>query len=561
MAEKIAVQLTAPQGGIDNPNLSGGVYEITSGWHPYSHSLAEPMLSGTIVRNNSNKPSRVINASLLTSYSDDFYHRIHISPSQLDLGNIASTQEVTFYVWNAHFTQKRLTAIAGISEGLVLEGKKAPYDYQALEEQTYKLTVTPDGSSVIDDSIVFAFDEERPSIIITGDRIVAFAFMPNWQDGITETLEWSTDILTSESGFEQRSALYLTPRRTFEADFILHQNERQYFNNMMSWGARNWAIPLWHYIQTLNVAAQQGDNFIGCTTQDIEFSEGGLILLYRDFTTYEIAEVSAISEDGLTLKRPLQADWKKGTRLYPAKSAYFAKQPSLSRKTDNLQLASITFFIDDTNPFKGVAPEETYLGFPVFMMKPEESNDLTSQYQRLLETIDNKMALPSMFDKSTYSFLVQSYRWLGMGRTEQRQFREFIYFLNGQQKTAWIPSHADDLTVVDIVSATEPVLVIAPCGYKRFASNDADKKHLVIYLNDGTHYFRKIIDSEAIDGKERLAMDSPLGKQLQPSDIRRICYMRLCRSNSDSVEISHVTDSEGLAASQLTFKRVRDNEL
>lgn len=65
MAEKIAVQLTAPQGGIDNPNLAAGVYEITSPWHPYSQTLAEPALSGKIIRNNSNNPSRVINASYL----------------------------------------------------------------------------------------------------------------------------------------------------------------------------------------------------------------------------------------------------------------------------------------------------------------------------------------------------------------------------------------------------------------------------------------------------------------------------------------------------------------
>lgn len=561
MALKLAVKLSQPLGGIDNPQLSNGVYQLTSQWHPYSQSLAGKALSGKITRHSSSKPSRVIRAAMLTSYSDDFYHRVHVSPHNLALGNIASTQEVTFYVWNAHLTKKRLTAITGISEGLVLTGKEAPYDYQALEEQRYLLTVTPDGSSVIDDTLTFVFDNEHPSLIITGDRIVAFVFMPNWEDGITETLEWSTDVLSSESGFEQRSALYLTPRRRIESDFIFHGSQRQAFNNMMSWGARNWAIPLWFYIQTLTTDHAQGDDVIHCATQGIEFSEGGLVILYRDFLTYEIVEVATVNADSITLKRPIQADWSAGTRIYPAKSGYFLKQPSIKRKTDSLQLASIEFFIDDTNPYAAQAPIETYQGYPVFMLRPAESSDLTGQYKRLLETVDNKMALPLVFDKSTYSFLAQGYRWLGMGREEQQQFRALIYFLNGQQKALWIPSHADDLTVIDPVMATEPVLVIEACGYTRFASNDPDKKHIVIYLNDGTYYFRKIIDSEAIDNKERLALDSPLGKQLQPSDIERICFMRLCRSNSDKVEIKHVTDSEGVASSKLTFKRVRDNEL
>lgn len=549
------------KGGINNPLLARELYGLSNVWLPYPQAKISQAIIGHVNRTMAQAFKRTITGSLPLRYSDIFYNRIHITPNTINLGNIASTQEVSFYVWNAHFIKKRLTAITGMSDGLILEGKQAPYDYQALEEQRYTLTVTPDGSSVIDDSIVFIFDEERPTVIVTGDRIVAFAFMPNWEDGITESLQWSTDILSSESGFEQRSALYLTPRRTLEADFILHQNERQYFNNMMSWSARNWAIPLWFYVQSLNTALSQGDTFIACTTQDIEFVEGGLVLLYRDLFTTEIAEIEAVSSSGLTLKRPLQMDWNKGTRIYPAKSAYFTKQPSLSRKTDNLQLTSIEFFIDDNNFFNSAAPTDTYQDYPVFMLRPEESSDLSSQYQRLLETVDNNVALPLIFDKSGYSFLVQSYRWLGMGRAEQHQFRALIYFLNGQQKALWIPSHGDDLTVVDIVSATEPVLVIASCGYTRFASNDPDKKHIIIYLNDGSYYFRKIIDSEAIDGKERLALDSPLGKQLQTSDIQRICYMRLCRSNSDKVEITHLTDSKGVASSQLTFKRVRDNEL
>lgn len=556
----IASQITAPIGGIGNPLLTKGFNQVTTKWFPYSHSIASNTLSGAIIRNSSNKPSKAIKASAITSYSDDYYHCVHIAPNDITLGNVVSTQEIVFYVWNAHFSPKRLIAIEGVSDGLIVEGKQAPYTYQALEEQTYKLTITPDGSSIINDQIHFNFNDERPSLTVTGDRIVAFAFMPNWSEGMTERLEWSTDILASESGFEQRSALYLTPRRTLSAEFIIHANERQYFNNMMAWGAKSWAIPLWPYIQTLKQCVKQGDLFIACTTKNIEFLAGGLVFLYRDFEQYEIAQITQVKADGLTLKRPLQTEWASGTRIYPAKSAYFSKQPSLNRKTDNLQLASIEFFVDDTNPFEALAPSTSYQGYPVFMLRPDESDDLTTQYQRLLETLDNNMALPLVHDVSGYSFLIQSYKWLGMGREERHQFRELIYFLNGQQKALWIPSHADDLTVIDTITATEPVLIIKACGYTRFAKHDPDKRHIVIYLNDGTYYFRKIIDSEAITGKERLALDSTLGKQLQPSDINRICFMRLCRSNSDVVEINHITDSEGVASSQLTFKRVRDNE-
>ena len=35
---------------------------------------------------------RVIASRASLSYSDDFYHRIHVNPAELDLGNVVSTQ-------------------------------------------------------------------------------------------------------------------------------------------------------------------------------------------------------------------------------------------------------------------------------------------------------------------------------------------------------------------------------------------------------------------------------------------------------------------------------------
>lgn len=555
---KIGFTVTMPQGGAINPYLSNGEYQES--WYPYSESMSAGILDTTITRNFPvNVASRNINGYTTTSYDDDFYNRIHIMPSKIELGNVVSSQEFTLYVWNAHFTKKRLTAINGISEGLIVEGKQAPYTYQALEEQTYKLTVTPDGSSSIDDTLTWNFNDETPSIIITGDRIVAFSFMPNWSEGMTERLEWSTDILTSQSGFEQRAALYLSPRRYFESEFIFHQNERQYFNNMMSWGAKVWAIPLWPYVQFINKPIAKNDTVIYCNTKGIEF--GGLVLLWRDTFSYEIAEVTSVNTNSLTLKRPLQNDWDTGTRVYPAKPAMFNNQPSLSRKTDQLQTATIEFRLTENSPYDSLPPVTTYLGYPVLELRPDESEDLTSSYQRLLSTLDNGMALPKVTDLSGYSFFLQSYRWLGMGREERHQFRGLAYYLNGRQKALWISSHADDLTIADIISATEPVLTINDCGYTRFAKNDTDKKHIAIYLTDGSVLYRKIINSESLGVNERLALDSPLGQQIKPEQVSYISFIRLCRSNSDTLEINHLTDSEGVATSQLTFRRVRDNEL
>ncbi|ECV8069637.1 hypothetical protein ABQ22_25065, partial [Salmonella enterica subsp. enterica serovar Typhimurium] len=47
-----------------------------------------------------------------------------------------------------------------------------------------------------------------------------FLPLPNWKDGVTERIEWQTDVMISESGAEQRRPIRLHPRRSFEATFL-----------------------------------------------------------------------------------------------------------------------------------------------------------------------------------------------------------------------------------------------------------------------------------------------------------------------------------------------------
>jgi hypothetical protein len=74
---------------------------------------------------------------------------------------------------------------------------------------------------------------------------------------------------------------------------------------------------------------------------------------------------------------------------------------------------------------------------------------------------------------------------------------------------------------------------------------------------------RRITGASELDldtGVERLAVDAPWGVTVDPVDVTRICWMTLCRMDSDTVELRHITDSEGVAQTELIFRGVRDDE-
>lgn len=558
----------APIGGVDNASLTSAylAFEATL-WPPHFSQIrrvAAALLAShfPVVA----AAARSISTQVARSYADDFYYRVHVTPQSLDLGNVVSTQTTTVRIWNAHFEPRTLDTIDGAAEGIVIGGQPSPpLLVQPLAELRYDVSVTPDGQPTLDTTIAWTFDNaEAPGLRITANRIIAWAFAPDWADGVRERLEWLTEVLQSESMAEQRTAQRIAPRRTFSAPVMVDGRERQLLDlQLFDWGARIWALPIWPDIQLLATPIALGATRINCQTADLDFVEGGLAMLQGETAfALEVVQILAIDVAGLDLQRGTQQAWPAGTRLYPARSAQLTEEPSRTRLTDMAESLDVSFLVMDACDWPEVMPTTLYRGWPVLESRPDESEDLTNQYARLLSTLDSGYALPRSTDFAGRAMPVRAWRWLDLGRAERGALRSLLYALRGQQKALWIPTHADDLTLVDIALSTATTLDIAYCGYTRFAQAKAGRRDIRIELRSGAAYHRRITGSTEITADiERLSIDSALGVAIAPADVLRISWMTLSRGNDDAVEIDHITDSEGVASCELTFRGVRDDDI
>ncbi|OWJ91122.1 hypothetical protein B6S59_25460 [Pseudomonas sp. A46] len=500
------------------------------------------------------------------SYVDDFYNRIHISPKELRLGNVASTQSVPVYIWNAYFETRTLEAIEGLDEGVLLDGEpEPPLLFGPLQEREWQLSVTPAGQPTLDLVIDWQFSGgDVVGLHVTANRIVAWAFVPDWQDGILERLTFATDILQSESAVEQRRAIRLAPRREFEAPMYVEGRERQLLDLMLfGWGERLWALPIWHEIQLLQEDLAIGADFIPCSTEHLDFHADGLALLRSESAfVCETVEVDEVTPAGLQLKRSMLQGWPAGSRLYPARTAQLVEQPSLTRLTDQAIQADVRFLVMEPCDWPAVLPSTLYRGRPVFDATPDESEDLSATFARLTSTFDQGGGLPLTTDTAARGLTVLGQRWLDLGRAARGELRSFIYAMNGRQKAVWVPTHAGDLTLAGTVTSVATVIDIDLIGYTRFAAARPGRRDIRIQLTDGAVFFRRILAATELDADtERLSLNAALGRLVEPSDVARISWMVCCRFDSDTVEIEHQTDSEGVASSAFTFRETRDDEL
>lgn len=562
----ITQRLSSARGGVVNANLGNFLDGFRlDNWPPHEEVVSRSPRVTMVTAFPVSTAPRAIPSQVIGGYTRDFYNQVHISPIQLDLGNVVSTQTSAVRVWNAYLNPMTLQDIRDLPEGVQLSGQgTVPLLFKPLQERSWQMAVTPDGQPTLDDKLVWHFSGGVDAALrITANRIIAWSFIPDWGESVIERLSTSTGLLASESGVEQRRNMRLAPRREFEARLFVEGRERQLLDlSLYGWGSRIWALPIWPDVQQLKTGIASGALRVSCDTRSLDFRVGGLAML-RGETAFdqEVVEIRSLDGSGLDLARPLQRSWSQGTRLYPVRTARLSEQPSLVRLNDRVQSASVKFLLMEPSDWNAALPGTLYRGWPVLEMRPDESAELTQGFQHLLSVLDNGMALPLYTDTAGRALPVLNHRWMGLGREERAAFRALVYGLRGQQKAIWVPTHADDLTLMAEVSDVSSTIDVANVGYSRFAQARPGRSDIRIELVDGSVWYRRITSASELDGEtERLALDAVFGRRILPSQVARISWLALCRGNSDSVELEHVNDSEGLARSALTFRGVRDDE-
>lgn len=531
-------------------------------WQPFDQATS------LLIQHNlkSNLPvdanPRPIIFSKSLSYFDDYYNRIHIAPSVLELGNVASEQVSRVDIWNAYLVPKVLQSIDGLQEGIAVSGQdNPPVGFTALQERSWDVSILPDGPSTIDADVIWQFGTDQALLHITGTRIVAFGWLVDWSKPVSESLQWLTDILQSQTGYEQRRSLRLTPRISYEAELLIYDTERQYFElAMMGWGAKTFALPIWNQQQWLKTAHSIGGLIVYCDTSHRNFRANRLAILRgQNAFDNETIEIESVLADRLILKRPLQKSWAKGTCLSPAVTAQMTSQPNLIKRTDRMMRTSVAFTVTEAVDHSKALPTTIYRNYPVLEEKPNEQNDLTHSYERLLAQLDNKTGFSLQKDLAQAAFSLYQYDWMTYGRIQQANLRALFYALRGSQKAIWLPTFSNDLTVKAVITASSQTFDIQWCGYTRFAQKQLGRQDIQITLRNKTVLYRRITSATEVNSTtERLAVNQAFTNQINVKDILNISFISLCRLSNDTLTFEHINDSDGIAKASVTWRGVRE---
>lgn len=394
-----------------------------------------------------------------------------------------------------------------------------------------------------------------------------FSFRANWKEPMAERLAFLTDVLAATEGAEQRRSVRQTPRRTFEADFLLTDNERSFWDLFINaLGGGEVVAPLYWETVTIpaTLTATVSDRIDFDTSyREWAYHEGYLALLIRDSALdYEVVEIASVDAGGVDLTAPPSRSWPKGTKLLPLRRAVLEQIGDTEHASAGV--ATVTAQIRIVGPNHWTPAEDAspvYAGLPVFLSEPNWVEDLTVSQDREIDLLDTGVGLTYQVDATGRVLLGQAHRWYLPGREKLAGFRDLIYRHRGRAGAFWLPTFKADLRLAASAGSSATQIEVENVGYGYTGGPTSGREYIAIKHAGGT-ILRKVLSvvPGSTNATEKLNLDAALGLALSPGQVRRISFADAARFDTDEFEIVHyggVDAHHDASALFRTFKNTR----
>lgn len=492
--------------------------------------------------------------------NSDFYNRILIEPSDLDLGNVLSTQTRLIRVWNGFLVNKTMSDFQrqGDAGTLVDEPVSPPYVMQPLEELLYVVSVTTNGPAVVNAELTWTIDGANYLASISGRRVVVFPFGPNWSSGVTESLEWRTDVLRAFDGSEQRRSLRTKARRSLEYRTQLYGKNAQVFENLLwGWQNRLYAVPVWSDKPRLIGDQLGGDTVLSLPTDTYSFAAGGLAIVFADPDDYEVVEIDSVTSGAVTLTRPLERSWPQNTLVYPAVLGHLPTAVPTQRLTGSVLQATMSFITSpvETDPYTpDAAAPTTYEGLDVLTRQPNWVRSLDNTFDYKFDVMDQITGAINWDPTEDFPRILRKYSWLLRDRDQILAFRQLLGRLRGQAKTLWIPSWHLDFNVVADIGSADGAISVTNNLFEQLVGLDPARNRICLRTEDGQTFYRALTGVSRVGDELRLAIDQPIGVSVPLSNVRALHLLMRNRLATDKVDIQWRSDE--VAVVETTFTTV-----
>lgn len=476
------------------------------------------------------------------SFGSFFFDNVFLTPERIDAGVVVPGAEVSFELWHSFVDAKVLTGVTQTGAfGIELNGATSGSLY-AFTSFAYGVSLSQ-ANGLIDYTAAFdfgtgsayRFNLKASMALVMPERI-------DWSTQPEMSIQYLTEVIESFDGTEQRIALRDTPRMSMSCMYSLTDEQQYQFDNKLATSAGTMLIPLWPLQCQLSRGISIGDARISLADLSAHLSSSENILISEN-DRHEVLSVESVEGLEVALTTLAKNDFSESAIVVPLRIAYPADESNSTSLLRGFDQHTITFDLDETQIQKPAPVDdfERLNSRPIFPFRPDRSKDVTTEYNRLRETLDPLIGARSIYDRARGTVKVFGQTFTFFSETERQRFEDFAELMNGAQREFYIegPGQAFELSE-DIVVPTYK-FKIKSSGYSNFANSRSLATNIAIKLYNGTTIYRTILSATINpDGTETITIKESTNN-LKISDIETIVPLYLARFDSD--EFRYIFDT------------------
>lgn len=368
----------------------------------------------------------------------------------------------------------------------------------------------------------------------------------NWSSPFRETIEYQTDIIRSDNGREQRSAVRMVPRRTFEYT-LLYKGDQKFKMDMFLDKSPTKLVIVPDETQSFKLAYDLPPSADSVRIAGAQpWFTGQAMILLNDNGRCETRTIDSWSASRLFFSEPGLAGFPAGTRVSIARIGRFGSTPSSTRLTNVAGTMGLAVALDPSlDRYMPDDEEQFYIGTREYLQaKTNWGQSPTVQHQWDYTNIDYgngsiKTYAPIKFPSRT----LKANYWR-RGWQNSRNLIDFFCRMKGRNREFLFPSYEKAIPYRAAAAETSAILIDG----LEFAYTYKDStvyRRILIRKKDGTEIHRQVDYVEALPDTDTsvIWLTEPLpDTDLAPNDTYGIWWVTVARFATDRLDIDWITD-------------------
>lgn len=403
------------------------------------------------------------------------------------------------------------------------------------------------------------------------------------QTQISETIEFLTQIHKAWDNSEQRAALRKYPRRYISYDYIGIESWQSQYLRALLYNKQTETIlfPLWHAASRMPDYTYPGQTQFNLTIDKLWHYRGcqNVILWRNDKQGGVTFALQALLGNG-TIKLGEQIDsiYPKGISICPVTYGILQQEDKYELSTSlnttmqiNLELmpdyvlnplpASLDeFHFEPTkkdNPWQSALPA-TYMGADLFGIAPPWADDISANFTRNANKLDNQTGVVKYDLKSIYTSESREIEYIAISRAENNNLQRFFCRCKGRFKSFYAPTWLSDMKLAANAVKGQNYFIVEWPQFWRYYRNVSRRNKIVVFLKNYTTLILSIAGFTTDDTGNygKVILDSLLPVDLTKNTVAMISFLCRYRFDSDSMTTNYETVE--IASTSLSFAEVNE---